>query len=96
MLTQAEWQAKEKELEQLKAQRNEMKTQLKEISKKIHILSTSIRDHNSYKPHTYDYSNSIVYLMFGKRLKDLTADEHRIYYAARQRINRSKRKEKMQ
>lgn len=93
MLTPAEWKAKEKELERLITKREALKSETAEVSKRIHILSVDIRAYkkrtNSPKPVR---TNTFAYQMFGKQLKDLTHDEYKIYYNARQRINREKRK----
>ena len=86
MKTQDQWKAMEDELAELK----ELRT---EISKRIHSLSVSIAQHKKNPP---DKTNTIAYQMFGKRLRDLTTEEYRIYYNARQRINRAKRKENKQ
>ena len=87
MKTQAEWLEMEQELAELKELRDA-------ISKRIHELSVGIRQHKKYMQSPPDKTGTIAYQMFGKRLKDLTAEEYRIYYNARKRINRAKRKEK--
>lgn len=94
MLTKAEWKAKEKELEKLKAERDALKVKTTEVSKRIHILSVDIAAYKKrVEAPTKIRTDTIVYQMFGKQLKDLTPDEYRIYYNARQRINRAIRKE---
>ena len=101
MLTQAEWKAKEKEVAKLEAEREELNAKICElkakrdmVTKEIHTLTVRIR---AYKKRVENpkpiNTNTFAYQMFGKRLKDLTPDEYRIYYNARQRINRIKRKE---
>ena len=89
MKTQEQWKAMEDELAELK----ELRT---EISKRIHSLSVSIAQHKKCEKNPPDKTSTIAYQMFGKRLKDLTTEEYRIYYNARQRINRAKRKENKQ
>jgi hypothetical protein len=97
MLTQAEWQARENELEALKAERKALKARNAEISKRIQVLSIDIAAYKKRQENpTPIRTDTFAYQMFGKQLKDLTQDECRIYYAARQRINRAKRKEKAQ
>ncbi len=94
MLTQAEWKTKEKELEKLKIKREALKAECEGISKQIHILSCDIRAHKKRMENPQPTrTNTFAYQMFGKQLKDLTHDEYKIYYNARQRINRAKRKE---
>ena len=93
MLTETDWKAKEQELERLKAERAAMKVQMAELSRKIHILSVSVRHyHENYDKMPRDYTQTAAYQMFGKRLKDFTAEEYRIYYSTRQRIRRAKKK----
>lgn len=89
MKTQDQWKAMEDELAELK----ELRT---EISKRIHSLSVSIAQHKKCLQNPPDKTDTIAYQMFGKRLRDLTMEEYRIYYNARQRINRAKRKENKQ
>lgn len=101
MLTQVEWKAREKEVAKLEADREalnakicELKAERDKVSERIHTLSVHIR---AYKKRVENpkpiNTNTFAYQMFGKRLKDLTPNEYRIYYNARQRINRIKRKE---
>lgn len=94
MLNNEQWKAREKELAELEKQRRELKEQIKEISKKIHILKVDMNQHN--KLHKEQRTNSAVYEMFGKPLKELTKEEYKVYYNARQKINRQKRKAKAQ
>lgn len=83
MKTQAEWDAMKEELEELKELRAE-------ISERIHVLNVRIAHHRKTMANPPDKTNTIAYQMFGKRLKDLTPDEYRIYYNARQRARREK------
>lgn len=86
MLNNEKWEQKNKELLELQ----ELK---KIISKKIHLLKCSLRQHEKQQQQTTNNKqNSIAFKMFGKRLKDLTAEEYKAYYNARQKINREKRK----
>ena len=87
MKTPEEWKALEQERDELKALRNEM-------SKRIHLLSMRIAQHkNHVKNNAPNKINTIAYKMFGKQLKDLTPDECRQYYSARQRAKRERRKQ---
>lgn len=86
MLSNKEWEAKRKELEELEKQK-------KEIAKKIHILKVSLNQHGKHCDNKVR-TDTEVYKMFGKKLKDLTPEEYKVYYNARQRINRQKRKAK--
>ena len=88
MLNNEQWKDREQELLELKKQRAE-------ISRKIHELQNLLRQHgkcNGQKTRT----NTAVYKMFGKKLNELTKEEYKQYYNARQKINRRKRKEKVQ
>lgn len=102
MRTEADWKALDAERNALLRKRDAVNAQLKalkaerdELSKQLHSLSVRCRQHKQYQrkpPHT----DTLVYTMFGKQLKDLTKEEYRIYYNACQRINRAKRKQKKQ
>lgn len=94
MLNKEQWKAREKELAELEKQQKELKEQIKEISKKIHILKVGMNQHSKLHKEQKIQTNSKVYEMFGKPLKELTKEEYKIYYNARQKINRQKRKEK--
>ena len=87
MKTEREWQEIEVQVQELIAQR-------KEISKKIHVLKASIyqRKHRGKQTGGKDYTKTVAWQMFGKRLKDLTKEEYREYYNARQKIARENRK----
>lgn len=87
MKTTEHWEAVEAEIKELEELR-------RGISERIHLLRVSLNQHRKQNPPSK--TDTIAYQMFGKRLKDLTADEYRQYYNARQKINRAKRKEKSQ
>jgi len=74
------------------------KKQLKEISKRKHVLKIEInaqeKRQEERKKNPKVNTNTEAYKMFGKPLKELTKEEYRVYYNARQKINRQKRKEK--
>lgn len=89
MCTKTDWKALETELEALKAQR-------KELSERIHLLSTSLRQHKQTMKNPPDKTNTLAWKMFGKRMKDLTPDEYRKYYNTLQRKSRERRKQKQQ
>lgn len=86
MKTQEQWKEREQELEELV----ELRTA---ISSRIHELKVRIAQHKKQMATPPDKTDTIAYQMFGKRLRDLTTEEYRIYYNARQRINRQNRKQ---
>lgn len=106
MLNKEQWKERENELEELIKQREELSNQIEELSKqrtekikqrektskKIHRLQIYIRQHEAHKERKIQ-TDTEVYRMFGKPLKELTKEEYKVYYNARQRINRQKRKE---
>ena len=47
MKTEKEWQSMEKELKDLRQWRKELREDLTRTSKRIHIMSTSIRQHKA-------------------------------------------------
>lgn len=87
MLNNEQWKDREKELLELKKQR-------KEISKKIHELQNALNQHGKHSVQKVR-TDTACYKMFGKSLNELTKEEYKQYYNARQRINRQKRKEKL-
>ena len=87
MKTPEEW----KEIEQ---ERDELKAVRKSISKRIHLLNMRLAQRSRTENKPKDKTNTIAYQMFGRRLRDLTPEERRLYYNARQRINSKKRKQK--
>lgn len=74
------------------------KKQLKETLNRIHALKIGIqaqeKRQEERKNNPKVNTNTEAYKMFGKPLKELTKEEYKIYYNARQKINRQKRKEK--
>lgn len=94
MLNNEQWKAKEKEIAELEKQLKELDKQRKEIARKIHTLKVGLNQHNKLHKEQKVQTNTEVYKMFGKSLKELTKEEYKVYYNARQRINRQKRKEK--
>lgn len=86
MLSSNEWNARQNELEELIKQRDA-------ISKRIHLLKKSLNQHEKHKIRRIN-TNSEVYKMFGKPLKDLTKEEKQKYYNDRQRKNREKKRRK--
>lgn len=94
MLNKEQWEAKEKEVAELEKQLKELDKQRKEIARKIHTLKASMNQHNKLHKEQKVRTNTEVYKMFGKPLKELTKEEYKVYYNARQKINRQKRKEK--
>lgn len=94
MLNNEQWKAKEKEIAELEKQLKELDEQRKAIAKKIHTIKVSLNQHNKSHKKQKVQTDTEVYKMFGKPLKELTKEEYKKYYNARQRINRQKRKEK--
>lgn len=94
MLNKKQWKAKEKEVAELEKQLKELDKQRKEVARKIHALKVGLNQHNKLHKEQKVQTNTEVYKMFGKPLKELTKEEYKVYYNARQRINRQKRKEK--
>lgn len=106
-LTANEWKLKEETLKELELQRAELNgriaeladrmkdldRQKKELSKKIHIEQVKLNQHKKHQEGHKINTETEVYKMFNKQLKDLTKEEYKQYYNARQRINRQKRKE---
>ena len=95
MLNDRQWKAKEKELLKLQKQLKELDIKRKEIADKIHLLKVGINQHNKKHKERVVKTDTEVYKMFGKPLRELTKEEYKVYYNARQRINRVKRKERM-
>lgn len=94
MYTPAEWKAKENELEMLKAKREALRAETAEISRCISILSANIAHYKKRMETTNQAkTESFVHQMFGKSIKDLTPNERRRYYSARQTAINEKRKE---
>lgn len=85
MKTPEQWKVMEQEVEELEELRAV-------ISNRIHLLKVKLAQHKKTTQNSTAGMNSIAYQMFGKRLKDLTPDEYRQYYNARQRENRAKRR----
>lgn len=95
MLNDRQWKAKEKELLKLQKQLKELDIKRKEVADKIHLLKVGINQHNKKHKERVVKTDTEVYKMFGKPLRELTKEEYKVYYNARQRINRVKRKERM-
>lgn len=94
MLNNEQWKAKEQEILELTKQLWELDEQRKEVARKIHIIKIGLNQHSKYERKPI-HTDTEVYKMFGKPLKELTKEEYKIYYNARQKINRQKRKEKI-
>ena len=101
MITLAEYEARINERESLKTKRDmlkaiidESKAEIKELSEQIATLDRNIWQYEKYHAeHCYDYTKTLAYQMFGKRLKDLNDNECREYYTMRQRSIRARQKE---
>lgn len=96
MLNQEQWEAREKEVLELTKQLWELDAQREEIARKIHSIKVGLNQHNKLYKEQKVQTNTEVYKMFGKPLKELTKEEYKAYYNSRQRINRQKRKERKQ
>lgn len=92
MNNEQKWIEIEAEILNLQRQLEEINKQRKEISKKIHVLKCGLNQHNKKHREKNTRTDTEVFAMFGKPLKELTKDEYRIYYNTRQKINRQKRR----
>ena len=69
---------------------NKIKSEKRKLGKKIVDLQRALKQH--YKRNVKEIETE-VYKMFGKEsLNDLTDEERKAYYTARQRVCRAKRK----
>lgn len=107
MMSSNEWKAKEENLKNLELQRAEldgrikelaerikdMEAQKKKLSKQIHSEQVKINQHKRKIEEHKINTDTEVYKMFGKPLKDLTKEEYKKYYNTRQKINRQRKKE---
>lgn len=94
MLNNEQWKVREQEILELTKQLWELDEQRKEVARKIHLIKNGLNQHNKFYKEQKMRTDTEVYKMFGKPLKELTKEEYRIYYNTRQKINRQKRKEK--
>ena len=94
MLNNEQWKEKEQEILELTKRLWELDAERKEIANKIHAIKASLNQHNKLHKEQKVQTDTEVYKMFGKPLKELTKEEYKEYYNARQRANRQKRKEK--
>ena len=78
----------------LKMQREELRTQAKTLTKQITNLQRRIRHKECYVAKSKQ-TNTVVYQTFGKRYRDLTANEKRKYDAMMQRERRKRIKEEL-
>jgi hypothetical protein len=92
MLNSEQWNKKEQEILELTKQLRELDVQRKEVARKIHLIKVSLNQHNKSHKEQKIQTDTEVYKMFGKPLRDLTEEEYKKYYSTRQRINRQKRK----
>ena len=95
MLNREQWEEREKEIAELEKQLKELDERRKATAKKIHNLKVGLNQHNKSHKEQKVRTDTETYKMFGKPLRELTKEEYREYYNARQRINRQKRKEKV-
>lgn len=68
--------------------------QLREISYRIHVLEGSINAQIARRDNPKIRTNSAVYKTYGKKVKDLTKEELRIYQSRKERKKRAQEKEK--
>lgn len=84
------WKEREEELTELIKQRELINEEKRRLGKKIAILKSHISQHYKLKENAKETE---VYKMFGKwSLNDLTSEERKAYYTARQRVCREKQK----
>lgn len=90
------WQDIANQIQQLQKQIDLLHKDLHTLAKQKHILQNKLNQHKKQqaKPKQDNWQKSIAFEMFGKRLKDLTPTEYKVYFNARQRINRAKAKTK--
>jgi lipoate-protein ligase A len=81
------------EINRLKEHRAKLQEVIKALSAEINALERKSGKYYHYTPKEWEAGKTISEKMFGKRLKDLTPDEYREYYRARQRERRKKQKE---
>lgn len=68
--------------------KNYYKNEKMKVKKQIALIKRRIYWHNNNKYKQKDYSNTIAWEMFGKRLRDLTIEEKREYNKIRTRKSR--------
>ena len=84
------WKAREEELAELIKQKELVDEEKRKLGKKIEDVQRSLKQH--YKRNLKE-TETEVYKMFGKEsLNDLTDEERKAYYTARQRVCRAKQK----
>ena len=97
MKSEHEWRKREEELRRMQEERDQLNAQIDELRMRRNLLSYEINKHamclRQHRRATENIQktrlNSRVFLMFGKKLKDLTPDEYRAYIAASQRYRRA-------
>lgn len=93
MKSEHEWHKREEELRKMQEERDQINAQIDELRRKRNLLSYEINKHamclRQHRNIQKTRLNSRVFLMFGKKLKDLTPDEYRAYIAASQRYRRA-------
>ena len=92
------WVSMEKELQMLLTQKvsmnqqNSNAEQRKALSKQIHLIKVKLNQHRKVlqyrEEHPIVKTDSIVYKMFGKKLKDLTTEEYRKYNNLQHKLRR--------
>lgn len=82
------WKAREEELAKLIKQKELVDEEKRKLGKKIVDLQRGLKQHYKLKENEKETE---VYKMFGKEsLNDLTDEERKAYYTARQRVCRAK------
>ena len=96
------WEMMELELQTLLTQKASMNKQnsnaeqRKALSKQIHLIKVKLNQHRKVlqyrEEHPVVKTNSLVYEMFGKKLRDLTAEEYRKYNNLQHKLRRQELK----
>lgn len=96
------WEMMESELQTLLIQKanmtkqNSETEQRKDLSKQIHLIKVKLNQHQKVlqyrEEHPIVRTNSLVYEMFGKKLRELTTEEYRKYNNLQHKLRRQELK----
>lgn len=96
------WKAMESELQTLLIQKanmtkqNSEAEQRKDLSKQIHLIKVKLNQHRKVvqyrEGHPLARTNSLVYKMFGKKLRDLPIEDYRKYINLQHKLRRQELK----
>lgn len=67
--------------------------QLKEISERIHVLQIAIQSQIKTRDNPKIRTDSAVYKTYGKKVKDLTKEELKVYQSRKERKKRAQERE---